>query len=67
MSQYLPLSARNVEFILELFDAGSTLHQILNALYSSGQVDVQFITIQRCLREHGRRMILYKLNNITFY
>lgn len=58
MSQYLPLSARNVEFILELFDAGATLHQILEAFYKNGQAGVQFVTIQRCLIEHGRGMIL---------
>lgn len=66
MSQYLPLSIQNVEFILELFDAGATLHQILDAFYKSGQMGVQYVTIQRCLQEHGRGMILYNFNTITF-
>lgn len=65
MSQYLPLSTQNVEFILELFDAGASLHQILDAFYKKGQVGVQYITIQRCLVEHGRGMTLYKIDNTT--
>lgn len=55
-----------MEFILELFDGGATLHQILEAFYKSGQMGVQYVTIQRCLQENGRGMILYKLNNTIF-
>lgn len=66
MSPYLPLTARNVEFILELLDAGATLHQILDAFFKKGQVNVQFVTIQRCLIEHGHGMTFYnELNNNT--
>lgn len=61
MSQYLPLSPQNVDFILELFDSGATIHQILDEFYKRGQVGVQFVTIQRCLIEHGRGMTLYKI------
>lgn len=65
MSQYLLLTAQNAEFILDLFDAGATLHQILDAFYKKCQVNVQFVTIQQYLLEHGRSMIIDKLNNNT--
>lgn len=58
MSQYLPLTARNKEYILHLFDSGANLHQILDALYASGQMGVQYATIQQCLQENGRRKFL---------
>lgn len=66
MSQYLPLSTKSVQFILTLFDAGATMHQILDAFYASGQMGVQYVTIQRCLREHGRSMYPLLAQQYTF-
>lgn len=53
---YSLLSTQNALYVLEQFDAGTDLHQILDTLHATGDIGIDLSTINECLRRNGRTL-----------